>query len=72
MAWKGEEVFKAIFWQEMWKRGYFLGKLFFLSFNHTQDILDTFLLVAKEVIKEIEAGKIKLEGSLPKEVFKRF
>lgn len=70
-VWKGDAVYKTKFWQEMWKRGYFLGKAFFLSFNHSQEVLTRFLSVSKEVLRNIDENRIDLEGSLPKEVFKR-
>jgi glutamate-1-semialdehyde aminotransferase len=68
-VWQAEETYKAIFWQEMLKRGYLFGKAFFLMFSHTEEILKKTLKDSKEVINNMD--NYKLEGDLPKEVFKR-
>jgi len=70
-VWEGEELFKALFWQTMCKSGVLLGKAFFLNFNHTRKLLRDVLSLSKKVVKAIEGGKVKLEGQLPLEVFKR-
>lgn len=68
-VWQAEETYKAIFWQEMIKRGYLFGKAFFLMFSHTREILEATLNDSKEVIANMDNNK--LEGDLPREVFKR-
>jgi len=68
-TWKGDKAQIALFWQEMCKRGYLLGRPFFLMFCHTKEILDEFILDAGEVVNNFDG--VKLEGELPKEVFKR-
>lgn len=68
---RGDEMFKGLFMQEMCKRGYFFGRARFLTFAHIRQIIRETLNVCKEVIESIEAGNIKLEGQLPRPVFRR-
>lgn len=70
-TWKGDEVNRAIFWQEMLRRGVFLGKAWFLNFNHTKEVLDKILWDAIAVVANFGRGKLRLEGKLPQEAFKR-
>lgn len=68
---QGEDEFKAMFIQEMSKRGYFFGRAVFITHAHTEDILKTELIVVAQVIDSIEAGSVKLEGLMPRPFFKR-
>ena len=76
---RGDELFKNLFWQEMCKRGFLLGKAWHIMWEHTQrkspndisPIIQLFLC-CKEVIQEIESGNVKLEGQTAQEVFKRY
>jgi glutamate-1-semialdehyde 2,1-aminomutase len=78
----GDELTKNLFWQEMCKRGYLFFKAWHITFAHIkrtfwqwlfcrETTIDRTLRVCREVIKEIEAGNVKLEGELCKEVFVR-
>lgn len=68
---QGDDKSKALFMQEMWERGYLFGRAFFLSFYHTEAILEKTLKDAKEVFAKIKAGKVRLKGKMPKILFKR-
>jgi len=69
-VWVGDDTYKAIFWQEMCKRKYLLGKAFFLRHDHTEDVLNEFISVSRECVGLIDSGAT-LDGDLPREVFKR-
>lgn len=66
---KDEDV--ALFWQEMYRRGIFLGRAWFYSFAHTQHDNSEFLKTAKVVLEGIENNRFELVGKLPRPVFKR-
>jgi glutamate-1-semialdehyde aminotransferase len=68
---RGDDDFKALFMQEMVKRGYFFGRGWFITHAHTLNILNQTIGEAYEVIKEIEAGRVTLEGLPPRPIFKR-
>lgn len=68
---RGEEMPRALFMQEMAKRRHFLGRAWFMHFGFTDTFLERFLKDAREVSADIEAGRVKLEGKLPKSAFKR-
>jgi hypothetical protein len=78
----GDELFKNLFWQEMCKRGYLFFKAWHITFSHIkktfwqrlfsrESTIEKTLRVCREVIREIEAGGVTLEGEMAKEVFKR-
>lgn len=68
---RGDDEFKALFMQEMSKRGYFFGRAWFITHAHTAEILAQCLKVAGEVVAHIDAGLVKLEGLAPRPIFKR-
>lgn len=68
---RGEDEFKALFMQEMVKRGYFFGRAWFITHAHTEDILSAAVAAAREVAADIEGGKVKLEGLPPRPAFRR-
>jgi glutamate-1-semialdehyde aminotransferase len=68
---QGEYEFKALFMQEMIKRGYFFGRGWFISHAHTTEILAKALEVAGDVVAAIDADLVKLEGLAPRPIFKR-
>ena len=70
-VWDGDETYVAIFHQEMFKRGYLLGKAWWVMFAHSRKILEKELLDSKEVIERMESGGVGLEGKLPEMIFKR-
>jgi glutamate-1-semialdehyde aminotransferase len=76
---RGDELFKNLFWQEMCKSGFILGKAWHIMWAHlvksgaSQALpIDDLLMTAKYVIKDIESGNVKLEGQMAQEVFKRY
>jgi glutamate-1-semialdehyde 2,1-aminomutase len=72
-VWVAEsEEFRALFFQEMCKAGYLVGKAWHITLAHTNDIIERTLATCREVIKKIESGAVGLEGDLPQEVFKRY
>jgi acetylornithine/succinyldiaminopimelate/putrescine aminotransferase len=68
---RGEELSRALFMQEAAKRGYFFGRAWFMHFGFTGDFLDKVLEVAREISAAIEAGKVTLEGKMPRAAFVR-
>lgn len=68
---RGEEDFKNLFLQEMFKRGYFFGRAWFITHAHTSELLDGAIRAAAEAVMAIEAGGVRLEGLAPRPVFKR-
>jgi glutamate-1-semialdehyde aminotransferase len=76
---RGDELFKNLFWQEMCKSGFILGKAWHIMWAHlvksgaSQALpIDDLLMTVKYVIKDIESGNVKLEGQMAQEVFKRY
>lgn len=68
---QGDELTKALFMQEMCKRGYFFGRARFLTFAHTYHVIGETLQACREVFQAIAAGAVTLEGQLPRPVFRR-
>lgn len=68
---RGDDLPRALFMQEMAKRGYFWGRAFFMHHLFTEDFLARTLEVAREVFAAIESGSVKLEGLMPRPAFKR-
>lgn len=66
-VWEGK--YKYVFWQEMAKKGWLLGKAWFLNFDHTPELLNTFIEDARKILKNID--KVKLNGPEPTPIFKR-
>jgi glutamate-1-semialdehyde aminotransferase len=68
---RGDDLPKALFMQEMAKRGYFWGRAWFMHHLFTEDFLNRTLEVAREVFASIESGSAKLEGLMPRPAFVR-
>lgn len=68
---RGEELLRALFIQEMAKRGYFWGKAWFMHFGFDGWFLSKVLDVAREISADIEAGRVALEGKMPQAAFRR-
>jgi glutamate-1-semialdehyde aminotransferase len=66
-VWEGKNKYK--FWQEMNKKGYLLGKAWFLNFNHNEEILNNFINLARKILPTLD--KVKLIGDEPTPIFKR-
>ena len=57
-------TFKALFWQECCKAGVLFGPSWFYNkFLHAE--MDNVISICKSVIKNIEDGKVQIEGKLP-------
>lgn len=69
-TWIGTPKDVAIFWQEMLKRGHFLGRAWFYGQRHTSEDRDKFLKDMEIVTNHLD--EYKLEGLLPRPIFKRF
>lgn len=67
---QGEELYKAIFMQEMCKAGYLFGRAWFINFHHDR-VLRSCLDRCRSISESIEAGKVKLEGKPPRPIFRR-
>lgn len=62
---------KALFMQEMLRRGYFFGRAWFITHSHTSAILGGTIAAAAKVLKTVEDGGAKLDGLPPRPVFRR-
>jgi glutamate-1-semialdehyde aminotransferase len=65
---RGDELAKALFWQEACKAGIFFGSSWFINFMHI-DLLDQVLSVCDDIFRRIRLGGVTLEGELPKSPF---
>ncbi len=61
-------LLKTVFTQEMLKRGFLASNLIYVSYAHTQEIVDKYLENAADVFKMIASNKGSLEGVLETEV----
>jgi glutamate-1-semialdehyde 2,1-aminomutase len=68
----GNDEFKWLFWQEMCKRHYLFGVNCMLTLAHSRKLLVGLLADAKDVVKNINTGKVKLEGKAPQPAFVRY
>lgn len=67
MSWIAEDRLLAAFFDGMLSRGHLLGKAFFISSGHTDDIINNFLDDASTVL----SGPMDYNGRLPQPAFKR-
>lgn len=67
-AFEGDELTKALFWQEACKAGILFGPSWFFNFPLIS-FTDTVIAVAKDIFQRITTGQVKLEGSLPRKPF---
>jgi glutamate-1-semialdehyde aminotransferase len=65
---KGDELTKALFFQESCKAGILFGPSFFFNFSHI-DVMDMVLSSCEAIIGRIKTGCVALEGELPKTPF---
>jgi glutamate-1-semialdehyde aminotransferase len=70
-VWSGEAEYKAKFWQQMLDYGVLCGKSMCITLWHDLAILTGIAQKIELAIRAVDAGKVTLRGSLPKEVFKR-
>jgi glutamate-1-semialdehyde aminotransferase len=65
---KGDELAKAIWMQEMCKAGYLFGPSFFLNWDLLEH-LDGVLYFTERIMEKIKNGTVKLEGKMPTSPF---
>jgi glutamate-1-semialdehyde 2,1-aminomutase len=65
---KGDELIKALFWQECAKAGILFGPSWFFNFAHI-DVTDQVINTADDILKRIQVGAVQLEGQLPTSPF---
>lgn len=67
-AFKGDDLIKALFWQEACKAGILFGPSWFFNFKH-KDVSEQVLSVCQDIFRRIRLGGVKLEGDLPRSPF---
>lgn len=68
--WAGDDNIIWLFWQEMCKKGYILGKSFFYN-SYIDGHSKQFLKDAYFVIEKIDNNECNLEGNKPQPIFQR-
>ena len=71
MVLEGTEENKALYMQEMCKRGILCGKALHITVAQAEKKLNWMISIAEQVFESIENG-LTLEGPIPKPVFKRY
>lgn len=61
---KGEEMTRALFFQESVKAGLLFGPSFFFNFSHIE-LMEEVIAICRDVLGRIKTGSVKLEGELP-------
>ena len=67
-SFQGDELFKALFWQETCKAGILFGPSWFYNFDHI-DASEIVLHACKDIVMRINSGLVKLEGKMPESPF---
>ena len=65
---EGDELTKALFFQECVKAGVLFGPSWFICFPHIP-LIDDVLKICESVFMKIKSGMVKLEGEMPKSPF---
>lgn len=65
---EGDQLIKALFWQESIKAGILWGPSWFFGFHH-RGIEDGVLSASEDILMRIKMGQVKLEGKLPSSPF---
>lgn len=65
---RGDDVTKALFWQEACRAGILFGPSFFFNFAHV-DVMDTVLNSCSDIAMRIKTGSVKLVGEMPSSPF---
>lgn len=65
---KGDELTRALFFQESCKAGILFGPSFFFNFSHI-DVMDTVLSSCEAILGRIKMGSVTLEGEMPQTPF---
>jgi glutamate-1-semialdehyde aminotransferase len=71
-TWKGDWNKIALFWQEMCKKGYLIGKSVFPRLDWSHNFYSKFLNDSESTMQDMSIGIIRLEGKLPTPVFERY
>ena len=72
MTWDGDWPSIYVFWQEMCRSGYLLGRAFFVNHAHTAIVIDEFLHQSRNCFDRIKSENIQLDGIEPQPIFKRY
>lgn len=67
-AFKGDELTKALFWQECCRAGILFGASWFFNFPLAKEMF-TVMGTIKDVITRLKTGSVRLEGEMPKSPF---
>jgi glutamate-1-semialdehyde 2,1-aminomutase len=65
---KGDQLVKALFWQESHKAGILFGPSWFFGFQH-RDLRDSVISTSRDIIQRIKTGHVVLEGEMPTSPF---
>ena len=65
---EGDQMTKALFWQEAVKAGILLGPSFFFNFSH-RGLEDTVLNAFDDIFTRIKMSQVKLHGKVPQSPF---
>ncbi len=61
----GDEIAKALFFQESCKAGLLFGPSWFFNFSHIEYI-DTVISTCRDILTKIKTGSVRLEGEMPR------
>jgi glutamate-1-semialdehyde 2,1-aminomutase len=61
---KGDDLVKALFWQEACRAGILFGSSFFFNFSHI-DVMDHVLNTISDIFTRIKTGSVALQGEMP-------
>lgn len=67
-AFRGDDLIKALFWQEACKAGLLFGPSWFFNFKHIA-VADQVLNGCADIFRRIRLGGVKLEGEMPRSPF---
>lgn len=65
---RGDDMVKALFWQECCRAGILFGPSWFINFEHSS-VIDRVLNTCSDVITKIKTGQVHLEGEMPQSPF---
>lgn len=65
---KGDQMVKALFWQECHKAGILFGPSWFIGFQHI-GMREQVIGTCKDILTRIKTGSVKLEGEMPTSPF---
>jgi glutamate-1-semialdehyde 2,1-aminomutase len=65
---EGDQLTKALFWQEACKAGILFGPSFFFHFGHLGEE-DKILTTCEDIVRKLKTSEVKLEGAMPSSPF---